>query len=411
MDCKKREEIEDIRVYLYVRADRILNKWHEITEHVYYFTIEELVSELYTINVSLSTLANLLVQYRHSLDGIFLHGFESMDEAYAKKLKETDMKRRNAIRAWMTEEAKSHQEFKKEDSLYPIGYHLAELMEDKTIKEDLEEEDKSPADERLAKNMESMARLMRSGLLKKDFEEAGFDYRDMLSDELNVKILSEKIIGIEGMCDKICRLHFSIVEHFMVHLYMADYLMDYVQSAFSQLGWNRLADLDKSEALKFFENGQSDYEASKAYKEKRDSLFAEDLLDDGEPIAEKILVFRSQFKNSQKTYKMVKQYRLMKENIDDVVDYIIHNRVNATEVENLYYYRAILRETDKYEANAKLKGLTNGMNAKQINIFLGDQVGTKEINVDKNFGSLIDNHDGGIIAKPETKGLTDGTKS
>lgn len=47
----------------------------------------------------------------------------------------------------------------------------------------------------------------------------------------------------------------------------------------------------------------------------------------------------------------------------------------------------------------------------QINITVqGNVIGHNENNIDKNFAPMIDNHDGGIITKPETKELTDGTK-
>lgn len=394
-----------------LHMEQVIRKADALFDDAAYLSIEELVVELYSCFMRTSTVVRMLEEYDDFNKYYFLNGRESKDEEYYKKLCVLSRKRLHVMSEWKENNFRFDSKFDVPDSAFPHGYKLAKRNEKEENRKGIEKFESLDETGKVKRNIECLDATTSLGVPIEFLKKMGIDTSDLSKMDLARKFEEINILDKPEVRDRLSKTHVELLISFHIYDNLYDHIMKHLCECMSKQGWNRLAILDDDD-LKFrFDEMQQIIELTPEYKEYRDNLFVEDLLDESELTLEKLKAFKTAFVAKYKSEEIIKVYKLKKHNLPELLRTLVAKKFDAKEFEKLFYYLAVLKEIEDYNSTAPVarKELsTNALNS--INIIMGNVELSNNYNIDKNFAPMIDNHDGGIIAKPETKELNNGTK-
>lgn len=339
---------------------------------------EELCMECYSCFIQVMHLSVLLDIYQDKVGLFLVTGRETKNEDWARKIHNLLHEFRNNLFESRVAEAKEGgiEAFSQVQTAFDYGYAWARKAEAKMKEIQDELVNGLSGQEKLKYNYQAMATLTECGFTPEFFDAVGISATSSIR---NSKIA---FIGLDDKKaeQKMRHIHNQVLGESLMYPLLFQNILTHVKFMLGEMGWEKLVDLGASELLLRLNVHRHIYCGQEAVKTRINDLIALELYDEGEDIdKDKVREVKKRISVMCKSNPIMKIYR-QHEDGHDLVMAIVNSKPTIEMLEEFYFYYAVDMKLDEYLDLAK-----------------EPEKPVSQINIDKNFAPLIDNHDGGLV--------------
>lgn len=368
------------------RMNKCIGKIETLIEEYNDLSMEEMTTESYACFMRFAYIAASMGEYWGVNSLLLINGREDKDEHTYKRLKSLFHKHEEALNEWIAKNIRvdTTRYSVMANSLFDVAIKCCQECEDVVKRSNDIMHDNLNVVERKMANMHALQKLIDLGITPEHFDKIGIASDRLWEMEIDREISNTSVLHDKEVVDGVKDIHTRIFKNAPVYPHMLKSVLGYVTMCMSNEGWHRLKSLNDEELKQRYLDHEKIYCLSEDYKEKRDNLFIEELLDEGQPTTQKVSTFKHDFIGRYRSNELVKVYKKKGDDVVAIAQKAIELKCTDEQLEELFFYTAIIAELKTYEEKA-LPDVQNGEVHIHINEYVankGDNYGTQIVNKD-----------------------------
>lgn len=389
------KEFQETDLYEYYDAfDKRLNKCIAKIETLILdypeLSMEEMAAECYACFTRLAYVACSMAEYRVANSVLLINGREEKEEQIYLKLKKLFHDHEVAMNEWVAKNVSVNIEKRAflTKSLFDAAIKCCMECEEVLKKTtDIQRENLNPIERKMA-NLHALQKLFDLGVAPEQLQKLGLLSEDPFEANLDRAMANTSVLHDSEIQKNLKSIHNGILKNTPVYPHLLKSALGYITMCMSSEGWHRLLSLSDDEIKRRYIDYGKIYKLSPEYIERKKNLFIEELLEEGEPTAEKVAKFKHDFIAKYKSNELVKAYKIHNEDCVAITKRAIELKSTVDDLEDLLFYTFILEELKTYEDKA-IPAVQNS----DVHIHIQEYVANKG----DNYGTQIVNKDGGRI--------------
>lgn len=380
---------------------RVLKRISGFLEDAPSFTMEEMVLESYCCFVRMLKLAVMVDSYKGYTNLMFINGREEMESLLKEKMANISNKILETVDDWVAANVRVN-----EKGSMSISTAIVDAIDRASIAEKIrmmdhnERMESMDTNTRFQQNLVAMERLVSLGALPNDVKNQSFE--ELLKSELASNMIGG-LLGDETEKNYLVENHLGLLSHAPVYTSLIIYLFNYICIKLYETGWEKFTFVKDEVLQKRLSSQKIIFWQTNDYRQRLDDLLAEDLLDEGEPTAQKIKEFKKKFISEHKTDLIVKRSKLCAGDEVRFAHELIENKVSLESLQDFFFYEGVMIEIDKRtvpedDKNEMAELLSNILSTKGVAIF-ADKIVQHE-----NYGDNYNMQPGSKIIKEDNNG-------